>query len=42
MVDRAVITSLKAFLDPSARMLGRQIPALDIVAEVADPPLPES
>lgn len=42
MVDRAVITSLKAFLDPSARMLVRQVPALDILAEVADPPLPES
>lgn len=41
MVDRAVITSLKAFLDPSARMLVRQMPGLDSISEIADPQPPD-
>lgn len=37
MVDRAVISSLKAFLDPSARMLARQTDSAGSVGEATAP-----
>ncbi len=37
MVDRAVITSLRAFLDPGARMLGRQPAGAGTGSGTADP-----
>ncbi len=40
MVDRAVITSLKAFLDPAARIMARQSSHADGSSLLADPPNP--
>jgi hypothetical protein len=37
MVDRAVITSLKAFLDPAARMLIRQVVDAGRVVDIMEP-----
>lgn len=36
MVDRAIISSLRAFLDPSARMMARQAPESVAPSETAD------